>query len=162
MTERQFGDVSRTCTDARYLRAQLHGDAQTGCGAALARKCTETTPKTKTLSAKSKYGSHATTPNIPVILRCNAGDSFCRHGSTSSGPARICTDWHSLEPSLHGVAQTGCGAPLARSCTDLHGSADARTCTKKCNRTFQFTDLHGCVQLPFSIHGFAHDCTEAS
>ena len=38
--ERQFGYVSRTCTDVRYLSAQLHGDARTGCGAPLARDCT--------------------------------------------------------------------------------------------------------------------------
>ena len=135
-----------SCTEMHGLDGEppLHG---------IARKLSRT---------KSRHGSHATTPNILIILWCNAGDSFCRHCSASPERARICTDWNSLKPPLHGVARTGCGAPLARSCTDLHGSADARTCTEKCNRTFQFTDLHGCVQLPFSIHGFAHHCTEAS
>ena len=88
----QFGYVSRTCMDSRYLGAQLHGDGRPGCGAPLARKCTETNLETKTLCTKSPHGSHATTPNIPMILRCNAGDIFCRHCSKSSGPARICTD----------------------------------------------------------------------
>ena len=42
--EQQFGRGSRTYMEARYLRTQLHGDARTGCGAPLARNCTETKP----------------------------------------------------------------------------------------------------------------------
>ena len=43
-TEQKLGRDSRTCTDARYLRTQLHGDARTGWGAPLAQNCTETKP----------------------------------------------------------------------------------------------------------------------
>ena len=111
---------------------------------------------------KSQHGSQANTPNKLIILWCNARDNLCRHCSVSPERARICTDWKSLKRPLHRVARTRCGASLPWSCTDLHGSADARTCTEKCNRTFQFTDLQGCVQPPFSIHGFARHCTEAS
>ena len=72
-----------------------------------------------------------------------------------------CTD-------LHGLAQFGASlarrctdwmAPLARSCTDLHGSEDAQTCTETCKWILQCMDLHRCAQLHFSIHGFAHLCT---
>ena len=114
-TEGQIGYVAQTCTDARCLRAQVHGDARTECGAPLERNCTEAKLETRTLSAKSGHGSHATSPNILLILRCNAGDSFGRHCGTSSRPTQICTDWHSLKPPLHRVARTGCEAPLARS-----------------------------------------------
>ena len=75
-------------------------------------------------------------------------------------------DWHYEALNL-ALAVFGCCTDRmwCRPCTelhDLHGSVDAQTCTETFNRTFQLTDLHGCVQLPFSIHGFAHHCTEAS
>ena len=57
-TERQFGRDSRTCTDARYLRTQLHGDARTGWGAPLARNCTETKPNKVTARQPCHHAKH--------------------------------------------------------------------------------------------------------
>ena len=56
--ERQFGYVSRTCTDVRYLGAQLHGDAWTGWGAPPAQNCTETKPNKVTARQPCHHAKH--------------------------------------------------------------------------------------------------------